>query len=74
MESVKAVLEIRTEELKRLRAELELLRRDVRDVRQENKATQTRDDCAAALQDERGRSNFSLFIYVLFSELIFSGK
>ena len=62
-------MDIRNEELKRLREELELMRRDVRDVRQEHKTTQTRDDCAderhtEQLQDQRGRSNISLFIYV----------
>ena len=64
-------MDIRNEELKRLREELELMRRDVRDVRQEQKATQTRDDSAdersiEQRQDQRGRSNISVFIYVLF--------
>merc|ERR1712183_996729 len=65
LESVKAVLDIRNEDLKRLREELELLRREVREVKQEHKGTQTRDDCGDVrhsdeLQDERGRSNISL--------------
>jgi hypothetical protein len=60
LESVKAVLDIRNEELKRLRKELELMRREMSDVRQEDKETQTTEYCADLShteqpQDQRGR-------------------
>merc|ERR550517_392106 len=55
LESVKAVLQIRNEELARLRTQMELLREERREERrkseQEDKQTQTRSN----VQEERGR-------------------
>ena len=54
MESVKAVLDIRSEQLKRLRKELELMKRERSEPRQEDKETQTTDHIQQS-QDQRGR-------------------
>ena len=54
LESVKAVLDIRSEQLKRLRKELELMKRERSEPRQEDKETQTTDHIQQS-QDQRGR-------------------
>ena len=68
LESVKAVLDIRTEELRRLRKQIELMRLEKRAERGEDKETQTGPgacaDIAENIQAQRGRSRRILFILI----------
>ena len=69
MESVRAVLDLRTEELGRVRKQLELLRLERAGESQEDKETQTSDGGEEELRhisDLRGRSSLSAIMFIVY--------